>query len=94
MRKALIATLGLATLGALASVQPAAAKYLSCVTHIFGNSRSGPGYYNYGWTILPGELQQCQWVYQDPPLKPNTPWKGTVTGFGKPIQDQKTVRAR
>jgi hypothetical protein len=94
MRKVLIIALGLASLGALAGAQPAAAKHVKCETHIFGQSRSGPDIQNHGWTPFPGELQQCFWVAQDPPPKPTSPQWGSASGFGKAIQDQKSVRAR
>ena len=93
MRKVLIVVFGLVSLG-IVSAEPASARHVKCETHIFGNSRSGPNIQNHGWTIFPGELQQCFWVEQDPPLKPTTPWKGSVAGFGKSIPDQKTIRLR
>jgi hypothetical protein len=82
MRKVLIVVFGFASLVAIASVQPAAAKHVRCETHIFGQSRSGPNIQNSGWTIFPGELQQCFWVEDGPP-KPTTPWQGSASGVNK-----------
>ena len=98
MRKALTIALGLATLGALAGMQPAAAGYVRCINHwAVGiiTQPQDPG------KIVSSKLinggfgeRECFYVDKDQPLKPTTPWKGSVAGFGKSIPDQKTIRLR
>jgi hypothetical protein len=83
MRKALIVTLGLASLGASASVQPAfAEKKTICRWHLtgayLGDVETGP---------LGIGVKLCQVV--DGPSTPKTPWRGSPAGYGKPIQELK-----
>jgi hypothetical protein len=86
MRKILIVSLGLATVGGLVNVQPAfAEKKTICEWHLtgayIGDVQTGP---------LGIGFKVCRVV--DGPPTPKTPWHGT-RDYGKPINELKTKRA-
>ncbi len=88
MQKTHIIVLSLASVCAFAGVQPAfAEKRRICNWHVTGAT---VGDFETGAFGL--AVKVCEVV--DQPLRPTTPWKGTVQGYGTPIQQQKTVRQK